>query len=590
MATSNEQYVDLVIRARDEASAKIGLFADNMTAMQTRIANMFSSGAGGSAIAERMNQMEEYRRSFNEELNRQRVGQHPDFLPDLLPPDFSKQLQQRLQKANDVMQAEMQNFNGGWKTYLGQTEEIASTSLNSIWQNFRQTFVGRAGIAGFVSFMAQKVFSEITQAHKDFRESDKGWRDYVNVFAESIPIFGKAMKSYREMVLEITGATEAVENANKFSKSLDNLADIGNRLRNTSMSIGADSQTLARNKALEEYRKILEEIAVEEAKDLGLDFAGKKALALKNLNRTLEEIRSAPLKAMNDELQKQIDLFYKGSVAIAIYEAKLKGANAEELKRITLSAITLANMRDEEIQRQKAQEVEAAKARKHEQIYEEREPFNESLRKKRAELETDIATYRFSEPQRVAMESLKKALTLGIEGEGLERIKRIILDIEAAMSRLEQKKAFDQQKNQLNDFYKTLQEKVQTPVEKYKATMEKMTQAWREKYGPWAKYDAKAMAEYEKLKVQIEKESFPVKKSETGSGRTPALSPSEFRMLPMAMPLGFGANDPAIETAKNTREQKNLTKQQNTAINKLPVAIASALKVGLTTQFVIVTL
>lgn len=373
--------------------------------IQQIINSQFKSAGGGftSQLKTRMAEMQDFRDNIREQLNQQKVGQHPDFLNSLLPADFSKQLQQRMEKAASVAQAE-------------------SDRLRSIIAGI----AGRGTIAAILAFAITRTFNAITEAHKVFRESAKGTKDYIALWAESIPIFGKVVTSFRSMYNEITGVTAAMERFVKAKELVAGLGGIRVGLERSIQMLGKTPEEKAELTAINEYKdtiieiekieeginKVKKENAAIEEKIAGLVkqqqgiFAGDKnegkspdkmvrMLALqkqidnlkeqltvlpadssvsrgdakKLLEGQLKDIRGAGLEAINEDLKKQIATYGMTASQIKVYEARLLDANSAKTKEIELNAKTLDQLDADKKKREELAKAMEEAAKKSEEAF-----------------------------------------------------------------------------------------------------------------------------------------------------------------------------------------------------------------------------
>lgn len=391
--------VDLLIRVRDEASKKLGLFADNLTAMQQRIAESIKQTNFGfsTQLQQRLEGLEKIRDSITAKANEQRIGQHPDFLNALLPPNFSDQLRQRMEK-------EAATVDIGMKKIIG-------------------SIMGRGTVYGLAAFAAVKAIDSITDAHRRFRESGKqSWQDYMNVVAESIPVFGRVARSVRELAEELGGLAEAKDIAAKTSKLSDSITQMGEgyarraELRNAPneqerekilAKQAYDDQTkeIEKKKDIEtqilRHRKEIKSQIIELEKEQGkgefapgymgiptkirdnekiaqkiADLKNKlaeiqtpnipaiEAKALKEYQETLAKIESKPFEDLNSSLREQIDTWGMNNAQMTIYKAQLAGIKGEQLEQIRIMAEKLQKMDDD---KKMQEELAAAQKKKDEE-------------------------------------------------------------------------------------------------------------------------------------------------------------------------------------------------------------------------------
>ena len=459
------------LRTSFQAARQIA--AAETTKLQQVINSQFKTAGVNFApqLKNQMQQIQDWREDFQNELNQQKIGQHPDFLNALLPAGFSEQLKNRFEKAGGV-------WRGGLE------------SLSSIWQNFRSTIMGKAGLAGIASFVVARVINSITEAHKIFRESEKGWRDYVNVWAESIPIIGNVARAIRGLAEEFSGLYEAqtkLKRATDFTKDME---DIGKGLQRALAMIGKSEGEQKRLDILNEYNDTLTTIETKE-------------IAIK---KTKEE---------NAEIQKQINLLQAGGAPtgpIAKTKWAFGGSVEAEIARLKEKFVEPGTTEPEkrvakELYDKKFKEIQdaeaAMRAKLPRAVIEKQETsidsFVDSLKKLREESKANAETFGFLESKIKALALLKEALSKGFDVTELEKARNDIRDIEKSLAKIEKMEAFEQQKKQLEKYYNTLKEKALTPFERFKEEIKKMTLAWKEHYGTWAKYNEKAMAEYLKL-------------------------------------------------------------------------------------------
>lgn len=221
------------------------------------------------------------------------------------------------------------NFEAGAKkgsqSLYGLTGSIASTQrsmLNLI----------RVGFGGLLVTQIGRVANEITAAHQAFAESEKGWRDYMNVIAESIPFFGRASRALREMAEEIMGTKKLKETAKAFDELIIKVSDLHEALAFKLKGIRLLPDEKTKLNALQEYGQTLKKINVleDEANKIRKqnpafimpNFEGMKTSALQIYNDTLKEITRTQKSA---EWQKQSSFWNDLQERINDANMELKG-------------------------------------------------------------------------------------------------------------------------------------------------------------------------------------------------------------------------------------------------------------------------
>jgi hypothetical protein len=393
-----EKNVDLAIRVRDEASKKLGLFADNLTAMQQKIAKSIKQTDFGfsTQLQQRLEGLERIRDSITAKANEQRIGQHPDFLNALLPPNFSEQLRDRMEKANTTVDM-------GMKKIIG-------------------SIMGRGTVYGLAALAVIKSIDMITDAHRRLRESDKTTVDYINVWAESIPVFGRVSRSLRELATELSGVYEAQELAAKKNKLTDHIQDLSvgyyrraelrnapnDKERERILAKQAYDDQLEKNRSSKEYIEILKERKTVEEKikklenemqqgaygpgymgvptkgagasyitqeivrlqdklknDLSFgNINGLDAKALKEYQDVLAKIESKPFEDLNTQLRGQIDTWGMNNAQMTVYKAQLAGIKGEQLEQVRIMVEKLQMMDDT---KKKQEELAAAEKKRNEE-------------------------------------------------------------------------------------------------------------------------------------------------------------------------------------------------------------------------------
>jgi hypothetical protein len=354
------------------------------------------------AGAAEMNKVAAWKAAFNDELIGQRVGQHPDFLNALIPPNEAEQLKNRLLSMN-------RELDSGTK----KTDNILKTFFGGV--------LGRGSIYAVVAFAASRAIDGITDAHKRLRESDKTATDYINAWAEGIPVFGRVARSAREMAAELSGANEAAESVEKIKAAMKSLDELHSGMKsdyssltntpaaNAQMTAGTEHNARldkinASEKELtaskERLLKILDFIEhvplmgakIEELKSkinsVGSDIPQARTESLDLYIKRLAEIdedAAKPIRDITAALDEQIATFGKSAGEIAIWRAKLAGADPSQMANVIMSANHLQGLEDEKkkvderiaAEKKAADEALAAAKRK----TQENESYAESVKK-----------------------------------------------------------------------------------------------------------------------------------------------------------------------------------------------------------------
>jgi hypothetical protein len=181
------------------------------------------------------------------------------------------------QEFDSAVRRSSQNFKSSTNSIKASASEMKNfTSL---------AFKGTA--FGVASFAAAKSLNMVTNAIQQFNSSEKQWRDYVNVIAESIPMFGMAAKAARNLAEELNGVSEnkALDKIKlTFSETSGNLLD---NLKNQLSLAKAPNETA---RQLEEIRQNFEKTKKEITKTWNIQ------MPLEEFNNKLTEQIAAQQK------------------------------------------------------------------------------------------------------------------------------------------------------------------------------------------------------------------------------------------------------------------------------------------------------
>jgi hypothetical protein len=378
-----EHNVDLLIRVRDEASKKLGLFADNMTEFQRRIVGNIASrqaGMGGDETSLLKKQFEE---RFNLEDRLYRASHNSQQVALRDTEEYFSQLRVKWQNNQSMLTLIDRTESAERKKIMADYTESSKSQM----QRFVGSLAGKGTMYGVIAFAAAQAIDTITNAHKRFRESDQEWRDYVNVIAESIPIFGRVSRSVRELTTELSGLAEAQERAARVDKYLDTLTGLQDKFKlNADLRNAPNDKERDKIRALQEYKQALKEI--EDLEKQAADIAKKNEERLNSYhpwwkNVTLDavpkvpgslrtnaeaeyqakiaEIDAKPVQDITASLQEQIDTWGMNAGQIAYYKAELAGATSQELAHIQALTWKLQALEDE---KEKVEELEKAQKKK----------------------------------------------------------------------------------------------------------------------------------------------------------------------------------------------------------------------------------
>lgn len=209
--------------------------------------------------------------------------------------------------------ARTESFESGMKksqnSLYNLTHSIASTQRSLL-------NLARIGFGGILMTQISRVANEVTAAHKAFAESEKGWRDYMNVIAESIPFFGRASRALREMIEEIRGTRKLKEMTKSFDDLINKVSDLHEALSYKLKGIGLLPIEQTELNVLREYEQTLKKINIleDEANRIKKqnpafimpNFEGMKTSALQIYSDTLKEIARAQKSI---EWQKQLSFW-----------------------------------------------------------------------------------------------------------------------------------------------------------------------------------------------------------------------------------------------------------------------------------------
>lgn len=220
----SEHNVDLVIRARDEASAKIGLFADNMTAMQAKIAKAIGGANLKYDTVDKLKSQFEQRFELEDRLySATHTGQQTALKNT---DEYFAGLKIKWQTNQSMLTLIDRTEAAERKRILSDYAEFSKSSVKELIRSF----VGKGTIAGIAAFAVTRIIDSITDAHKRLRESEKTATDYINVWAESIPLFGRVSRSIRELATELSGVNEAAKNLETVKSYVSSAFNIGESL------------------------------------------------------------------------------------------------------------------------------------------------------------------------------------------------------------------------------------------------------------------------------------------------------------------------------------------------------------------------
>jgi len=419
--------VDLLIRVRDEATKKLGLFADNMTEFQRRISTTLASRQAGMGSDETNQLKKQFEDRFNLEDRLYRATHN-----------FKQIALKDTDEYFAAMRVKWQN-NQSMLTMIDRTQAAErkrimadyAASSQSQMSKFVNSFLGKGTMYGVAAFAAVRAINTITDAHKRWRESEKTTADYLNLWAESIPLFGSVSRSVRELATELSGLAEAEEKAAKVYKFIEAQTNLKESLEKSILRLNTpvmDRPKLdiqesydAREKELEKEQQLRQKIIDSNAeiqkqidtlqkgaeRDITGIFGKFHSRRIENLQReliavppdkssmlaamakeqqlALEELRSKPIEDITASLQEQINTWGMNAGQIALYKAEIAGATAEELAHIQVMNWKLKALEDEknavealkEAQKKKDEEEAAAAKSRLEKI----DLFVQSVRK-----------------------------------------------------------------------------------------------------------------------------------------------------------------------------------------------------------------
>lgn len=343
-------------------------------------------------------------------------------------------------------------FDRGMKRSQQTVQQFSHSTMNTFLR------LGRGTMGGLALMAVTKTVHAITQARKELNESEKTTQDYINAWAESVPVFGGASRAIRELAEELSGLAELQKqskNIDEFIKNVDKLRTDLSRDVQLSSAVGEEKERL---QALFKYQDALAKIAEEE----------KRIDAIKQHNANLD-------KQINAYKEKQKDRtgYYSGS-----YNDEIAALESQKLAvpKMPADLARMAKAAYENTQNainQKKAEEEKAK------ILEQQKNFMEEINRLGEQTKLAQELKDIPDSLRPAFELLKQLPTLGLGAEQMKEAAEQIRNIIHDLKQIEAENAIKEKAKQMKEYAQSVRDMIKTPYQEYIEQINKLDEAYK---------------------------------------------------------------------------------------------------------------
>jgi hypothetical protein len=372
------------------------------------------------------------------------------------------------------------------------------------------------GVAAGSSRMITRSIDLITESHKRFREGNKDVADYINLWAEAVPVLGRVSIAVREASAEFSGLNAATEFSKKIDDYLENSKKLETKLQRN-LQMGKASSIDRKNlQSLYEYQDTLDKINENEKLRQKLishnleidrqirDIQKGKIAAEKELSKSSywwnedyksllqERVSNANENILFKQGEKSIipnDLTRFSKLAKDAYDFSLNLNKSQDSLAKIKKELDDFGKTDFELFVDKIRgSGSTASLWEINSVYQQKLKNEEMLKQldlikqinlQISGLQTQKELFGLPDFQRIPLELYKQAGNMGLDPAKLAEVNGQISDLANLLDQIEKKKVFAEKQKELKAYADSIKELIKTPLETFGEKVHKLNEIWK---------------------------------------------------------------------------------------------------------------